>query len=283
MGANMFKNIFKKNFLFLVISISFIFSSLHPAVVIFDLEGVLVKKSNVQAGWHIGLRNFFGLYNPFKIEKRLFDFLNLLEPRHPDTPGAKRNNMLLPQLMCDWMCGDKTTREIQQLINDGLTTYDSFFSTASEKKLITATTAFMFTPSLLSRVMHPIKDGVKLLKRCYRKKNKAGERQNTVIILSNFDPESFEMMYNTPKFRKISRYCDGMVISGHVHLMKPDPTIFELLFNTFSIDPIQELVVFIDDQLENIQTGIDLGLSTIHCTKCNHRPVKKELKRLGVI
>jgi FMN phosphatase YigB (HAD superfamily) len=279
-------NLFKKKLFVLFLALNCIISSIQPAVVIFDMEGVLVKKSSAQVGWHIGLRNFFGFYNPFKLEQRLFNFLDLLEPRNPNTPQAYRSNMLLPQIMCDWLCGDKTTTEIQRRINEGLTTYGYFFSSPTEKNLIRATTAFMFNPSLLARVMYPVKDGVKLLKQCYRKKNQAGERANKVYILSNWDPESFDILLQRKIIRRMLKYCDGIIISGQVHMMKPDPEIFELLFNTFNVSPDEELTIFIDDQEENIQAACDLGkeqFTAIHCKNFNHRPVNKELKRLDVI
>jgi FMN phosphatase YigB (HAD superfamily) len=256
------------------------------ATVIFDLEGVLIKRSILRSCWHIGFSKFIGLYNPFDIQKKLFAFLDVLEERDPETPCALHNDKLMPQILCDWLCGTKTTDEIKSRIASILEKPLPLFSSPGQKKAIIAITLFVFSPQLLANTMSIVKKGKKLLKRCYREKDEEGTKKNKVYILSNWDPESFKFLSKKPVIKKLFAYTDGIMISGNVNLMKPDPALFEHCFSTFGIDPDQETTIFIDDHEENIIAAQDLGkknLYAIQCIKTHFKPIKKTLKSLGII
>jgi putative hydrolase of the HAD superfamily len=51
--------------------------------------------------------------------------------------------------------------------------------------------------------------------------------------------------------------CNGIVISGEVQLIKPNPDIYHYLCNKFSLQP--EECVFIDDMQENIDAAVACG------------------------
>jgi FMN phosphatase YigB (HAD superfamily) len=246
------------------------------------MEGVLVKRSKLSACLNIGLSKFLGLYNPLNIEQKLFDFLNLLIPRNPESPEVINNGKVLPQIMCDWLTGDKTTEEIRAIVELGLEKHDSFFTTNSQKGLIAAMAEFMFTPERLIKAIYPVKDAVKLVKKCHGKTDKNGHK-NRIFILTNWDAESFPLLYRTKALRHLFQRADGIVVSGSVHLLKPDPTIFAYLCDTFTIDPEKELTVFVDDTLANLQPAKEFGIHTIHCQNTNIHAVKREFKNLGVL
>jgi putative hydrolase of the HAD superfamily len=70
----------------------------------------------------------------------------------------------------------------------------------------------------------------------------------------------------------------GIVISGEVQMMKPEPEVFLHLLATFNLRP--EESVFIDDVLANIESARQVGLHTIwfkDAAQCG-----RELERLGV-
>jgi len=54
---------------------------------------------------------------------------------------------------------------------------------------------------------------------------------------------------------------NGIVISGEVKMMKPEPAVFQHLLATFNLRP--EESVFIDDVLANIEGAKQMGLHTI--------------------
>jgi putative hydrolase of the HAD superfamily len=58
------------------------------------------------------------------------------------------------------------------------------------------------------------------------------------------------------------QWFDGGIFSGDVHLIKPEPAIYQLLQNRYGLDPAQ--TVFIDDLLNNVQAVQALGWHGIH-------------------
>jgi len=58
---------------------------------------------------------------------------------------------------------------------------------------------------------------------------------------------------------------DGIVVSGDEKLIKPDPQIYQVLIDRYSVCPKESL--FIDDNFENIEAAQKLGFQTIHLTK----------------
>jgi len=251
----------------------------YPAAIIFDLDGVLVEKNGFSAAWNIGLRHFLGFYNPYKVRQKMFEFFNTLEDRKPETPWAYNENLLLPQLLCDWLMGSKTCNEIRTTVQQALKTNKYTFSKKRYRKLTKKIADFMFSPKRLAQSIQPIKQGVKLLKQCKQKNHQ-------IYILSNWDPESFEQLCNQAWFKEILDLCDGCIISGIVHMMKPDPCIFEHLFTTYKIDPDTTPTVYIDDTRENILSARILKKRQLYCFECKNKkfdPIKQELLKLKIL
>lgn len=79
-----------------------------------------------------------------------------------------------------------------------------------------------------------------------------------LYALSNWPAEKFRLVSHKFPFFE---WFDDMVISGNVHLAKPDPRIFELLLERIG-RPAGECV-FIDDSAKNIAAAQELGFQTI--------------------
>tara|TARA_B100001123_G_C15309562_1_gene1023881 strand:- start:2145 stop:2735 length:591 start_codon:yes stop_codon:yes gene_type:complete len=78
-------------------------------------------------------------------------------------------------------------------------------------------------------------------------------------VLSNWSSETFRgMIQDYPFLKKF----DGMVISGDVKLVKPDPNIYFFAIKKFKLIPNE--TVFIDDKLDNINAAKVIGFKTIH-------------------
>jgi HAD superfamily hydrolase (TIGR01509 family) len=60
---------------------------------------------------------------------------------------------------------------------------------------------------------------------------------------------------------KLGRYIRGFVISGDAGFRKPDPAIFQHLLKRIKVNAID--VVFVDDNLKNLDTANGLGFTTI--------------------
>lgn len=101
-------------------------------------------------------------------------------------------------------------------------------------------------------LLSPIKENVSLIPLLK-------ERGYKLYILSNFSKETFEKVQKKYEFFK---FFDGMVISSHVKEIKPNEKIYQILIEKYNIKPEESL--YIDDKIENIETGKKLGFKTIH-------------------
>lgn len=71
---------------------------------------------------------------------------------------------------------------------------------------------------------------------------------------------------------------DGIVVSGDVRLLKPDPAIYRLLLDRYGLDAGD--CVFIDDSLPNVESARAVGMHAIHCTEA--ADLAAELGRYGI-
>ncbi len=59
----------------------------------------------------------------------------------------------------------------------------------------------------------------------------------------------------------IFRLLDGWVISSEEHLVKPEPAIYQRLFDKFALRP--EECIFTDDKIENVEGSLQVGMDAI--------------------
>lgn len=78
------------------------------------------------------------------------------------------------------------------------------------------------------------------------------ERGHQVYILGNWGSEEFERA--KPRFSFLELF-DDVLLSGYCGILKPDPRIYELAENQFSL--VAEKTVFIDDKAENVEAAIE--------------------------
>ena len=97
-----------------------------------------------------------------------------------------------------------------------------------------------------------------------------------LYALSNWPAESFPRARQRFDFLGWFR---GILVSGDVKVIKPDPRIFELLLERFAIDPLS--VIFIDDVAANAAAARAFGMYAIHYT--NPAALRAELVALGLL
>lgn len=110
----------------------------------------------------------------------------------------------------------------------------------------------LFDERWVETIGGPIEENVALMRRL-----KAAGRP--VYALSNFATVKFAIARQMYAF--LNEFDDA-VISGHVGVVKPDPRIFEILFDRVGKRP--EELVFIDDSPKNIEAARALGMPAIH-------------------
>jgi HAD superfamily hydrolase (TIGR01509 family) len=127
----------------------------------------------------------------------------------------------------------------------------------------------LFDERWVETIGGPIEENVALMRSL-----KAAGRP--VYALSNFATVKFA---TARKMFDFLNDFDHAVISGHVGAAKPDPRIFQILFEQVGKRP-QELV-FVDDSLDNVEAARALGMPAIHF----HRGIdlKRELAAHGAL
>ena len=94
--------------------------------------------------------------------------------------------------------------------------------------------------------------------------------------LTNWSAETFPYALENYDFFKL--FEDKIVVSGTEKLIKPDPTIWNVLLDRYQIKA--EESVFIDDNFNNIKTAESLGFICVHIKKDTN--LERELRDLGV-
>jgi 2-haloacid dehalogenase len=75
------------------------------------------------------------------------------------------------------------------------------------------------------------------------------------------------------------RWLRGILVSGEVEVIKPDPRIFALLIERFAIEP--QRAVYIDDVEANVAAARPFGMHAIHFT--TPAKLREELVGLGLL
>ncbi|HXP02630.1 MAG TPA: HAD family phosphatase [Stellaceae bacterium] len=102
------------------------------------------------------------------------------------------------------------------------------------------------------------------------------ERGTPLYALTNFSAETYPPAFARFEFL---RWFRGVVVSGDVKAIKPDPEIFHALLDTYAIDPHR--AVFIDDVPINAHAAKALGIHGIHFTTPD--ALRAELVALGLL
>ncbi|AZN36869.1 HAD-IA family hydrolase [Iodobacter ciconiae] len=98
--------------------------------------------------------------------------------------------------------------------------------------------------------------------------------------LTNWSAETFP--YAWENYPLLHRFKD-IVVSGHLGLIKPDPAIYQVMFERIaqSIQNLQpDELVFIDDAAKNANAATKLGWHGIHHTSA--KETARQLHQLGV-
>ena len=94
-----------------------------------------------------------------------------------------------------------------------------------------------------------------------------------IFILSNYTEFLFEKHTEPIPFMD---KLDGMVVSYEVHMLKPEPGIYEHILKKYSLVP--EDCLFFDDRQENVDAAIKMGIQSVQVT--SEETLVKELEKL---
>jgi 2-haloacid dehalogenase len=102
------------------------------------------------------------------------------------------------------------------------------------------------------------------------------ERGTPLYGLTNFSAETYP--YAVARFDFLG-WFRGILVSGEVGAIKPDPRIYELLLERFAIDPHR--AVYIDDVAANAEAARPFGIHGIHFSTPD--ALREELVRLALL
>lgn len=94
--------------------------------------------------------------------------------------------------------------------------------------------------------------------------------------LTNWSAETITIAYERFHFFNA---LDGIVVSGAEKIIKPDERLFQILLKRYDLDAAKSL--FIDDNINNINTANELGFRTIHFQ--NPAQLRIALSDLGLL
>lgn len=253
-----------------------------PSAIIFDLGDVLIETNARKAFWHIGPSRFIyyasAWKNPLRCQTTFYEFLNAIKmPTQIQIQSSDENGNILPQLICDWLKGTQGAPDILATIQSALAEQNNYSLFRPEHVMIRAIAELIFTPAHFIATRSLVLPGFEFAKECK-------QNGHSLYILSNWDAQSYELLKN--QFSQLFALFDGIVISGHVGLLKPDPAIYQHLLTSYNLNPTD--CIFIDDQPDNVRAAQKLGIHAIQHVKkksmwqtChNFHPARQKLKEL---
>lgn len=107
----------------------------------------------------------------------------------------------------------------------------------------------------------------------------AKELKNSGLKLYGLTNWSAETFYTICDDYPVFSLLDGKVVSGEEKLIKPDPRLFRVLLDRYSIDP--EESVFIDDNPANVEAASSLGIKGIRFVSA--KQLREDFKKLGIV
>ena len=233
-------------------------NQINAHAIIFDLHGVLMYSSKCALLSQIGipaLLKYSFTADLQNIEQEFFDFLHSIKPITDAYPGWHTENRPLPQIMNDWLKGSLRSQDIKLLIQEHA---DTYYQDAEHKQMAIALANILFTPHTLANNTVLCTQAIALVRLCKM-------LDHNTYILSNLDPETYACLQEMyPWFWKL---FDGVITSGAVGYIRPDPKIYKLALEQFDIDPHDAL--FIDDICHNVRSAEALGIEGIVCKQCH--------------
>lgn len=231
--------------------------------IVFDLHGVLLGVDAKKAFGEVGFSNVYKYASACNISfscvqhtltKKLYDILNAIQPIGNIDNILDPSGNRLPGLMCEWQKGLRSNKELNALVMRAMDDHPEWFLSTIEKQLVSQIAKKMFTSVQLVSTIKMLPDGINLVK-------KYKQEGHTLIILSNWDPESFACLYEkNPDFFAL---FDAILISGNTHHAKPGKHAYQCLINRKK--KYGERIIVIDDQQENVDAACAWGLEGVVC------------------
>lgn len=267
----------------------FITLSINARVIIFDLNGVLITENKSAIASEIGysyiIKYCIGHMKIPHIRQLMYKTLEQIDGAQTSSELVfdDKDTSPLPQVMVELEKGQITYQKIMlRLANLAcVPSYQKIFISRWEQWFIERVIRVALDPVNLAQCVKIIPKGLALVKKCAEARDASGNLKNELYILSNMDPQSFELI----KIYKKELFCNfkpqNIYISGYMGRVKPEKAIYETMLKE-SGNSAQDCV-FIDDQKENVEAAAACGLHALHLQHANYKALEIELQKLDVL
>lgn len=102
------------------------------------------------------------------------------------------------------------------------------------------------------------------------------QRKHRLYALTNWSDETFPVARERFPFLRL---FEGILVSGREKVKKPDPRIYQLILQRYSIEPARAL--FIDDSPRNVAGAETVGMRALHFESPGQ--LARQLQELGVL
>lgn len=232
--------------------------------IVFDLNGVLLGVDAKKAFNEIGLSNILKYSSARNISfssieheltKKVYEVFDAIQQTGNDCHALDPYGNPMPGMMCDWQMGRKSNSELKAQAVKAIENHPEWFTSDIEKQLVQQIIIKMFTPELLVSTIKIMPEGLRFVEKCKK-------QGHTLMVLSNWDAESFALLQE--KMPELFIHFDGLSVSGMTHQTKPKREAYAPLIERKS--KFNEEIIFIDDQQENVDAARSLGLRGLLCT-----------------
>ena len=100
-----------------------------------------------------------------------------------------------------------------------------------------------------------------------------------LYVLSNMANLTFEFFKNDEFFEM----CDGIIISAHEHIKKPDIKVFEILMSRYNLKPHECIFIDDDDTGRSYNTANEMGILGRRVLPNNVKDIEKMLNENDII
>lgn len=259
--------------------------------IIFDLGGVLFGQSRAGFIRSLGIGTLvtysvFDRKAPWKFGTHLQDIIFAVCERMESPSGSygkatyTTKGVELPTILCAYQAGIVTSKQVLDQLPGVLARCreEGFFSSYRQELLVKRAIEGIFDAQLIAKYIYPLKPNIELLKELSLIKNPDGSKKYRIMVLSNWDKESFEQVKK--RFARQFAYFDQVIISGAIGIIKPNAAAFGYVLKTYGLHP-QECI-FIDDQPENIVAALSCGIEAAIQYK-NINQLRYELTALSIL
>jgi len=177
------------------------------------------------------------------MQKVLFE---IMEKKH-----GKGKFSSFPALFEEWMIDAKTNEEMYNILVEDIAIYEGLSS--HFRVLLGDLVRIMFDVRQFAEVMD-LYTGCELLKLI--------PQDIPRYMMSNYNGNAFNEV--SKRFPDLIRQFKDVLVSGKDGVMKPQRDIYTLAISRWNLNP--ERVMYIDDDLDNIETAKSLGFKTVPYT-----------------